>query len=151
MTEPALDPTTVMIAGQIEERDRLRAENRHLSQALVAARTDVESVTADRDRLRAEVARLSKIRTVKDIEQRLGALKGHQLLEELVTLAALHLDAHHKDFNVLIRAIQARLAATGIARRHHNETCKFTFGDDQCPCPIALWSWPLKGLEEGQP
>ena len=156
MTEPALDPTTAVLAAQIEERDRLRAENHRLSVALVAAYTNVEAVMADRDRLRAEVERLSKIGTVKALVQWLATMEGHQLLETLVTYATLYLDAHSNyeaedDCPVIIRAIQARLAETGIARRNHGEACRFPLGDDQCSCPITLWSWPLKGLEADQP
>jgi len=37
-----LDPTTTAIATQIEERDKILAENVRLSSALVAARIDAE-------------------------------------------------------------------------------------------------------------
>jgi hypothetical protein len=87
---------------------------------------------------------------IKDIEQRFAAMMGGQLLEELVTFAAMHLDAHHNSqedhVEAIIRAIQARLAETGIARKYHGEACRFMLGDDHCPCSTASWSWPRKGL-----
>ena len=61
MTDSETDPTTEAIAAGNTERIRLRAEVLRLSQALVAAYTDAEAVSADRDRLSAEVDRLKKI------------------------------------------------------------------------------------------
>lgn len=52
--ESPLDPTTAAIEAQIEERDRLRAENARLSKALVEACTEVEVVKADWDRMFVE-------------------------------------------------------------------------------------------------
>ena len=50
MTEPMLDPTTAVITAQIEERDRLRAENDRLSKALALAYTEIEVLKAADDR-----------------------------------------------------------------------------------------------------
>lgn len=61
MTETTIDPTTVSIEAGTAERERLRAEVLRLSQALVAAYTDSEAVSAERDLYRTEVERLKKI------------------------------------------------------------------------------------------
>ena len=60
-TESTAGPTTASIEAGNAERVRLRAEVLRLSQALVAAYTNAETVRADRDRLGAEVDRLKKI------------------------------------------------------------------------------------------
>ena len=61
MSEPVLDPTTASIEAGNAERERLRAEVLRLSQALVAAYTDSEAVSAERDFYRTEADRLKKI------------------------------------------------------------------------------------------
>ena len=81
---------------------------------------------------------------IKDLEQRIASMDGGRLLEELVVFAALHLD--EDSFNVVVRAFQVRLTETGIAQKHHGEGCRFMLGDDHCPCSIAHWSWPRRGL-----
>ena len=86
---------------------------------------------------------------IKDLEQTFATMNGDQLLEELVTFAAIHLDEHQRDednMEAIVRAIQTRLAETGIAQKHHSEACRFMLGDDRCPCSTAAWSWPLKGV-----
>jgi hypothetical protein len=87
---------------------------------------------------------------VREIEQHIASLHGEMLLHELVTFAALHLDAAHNkeedNVEAITRAIEARLAETGIARKYHGEKCRFMLGDDHCPCSIAGWSWHRKGL-----
>lgn len=60
--EPLIDVTTAAIDAINVERDRLCVEALRLSQALVAAYTEIHSVTAERDYLRAENDRLKKIR-----------------------------------------------------------------------------------------
>ena len=88
----------------------------------------------------------------KDLEQMILSMHGDRLLEELVTFAAMHLDAHHNTeedhHEVLIRAIQTRLAETGVASKYHGEKCQFMLGDYHCPCSQASWSWPRKGLKD---
>ncbi len=77
-------------------------------------------------------------------------MDGGRLLDELVVLAALQLAAVHndeeEDVDTIVRAIQARLAETGIAQKHHSEECRFMLGEDRCSCSSAHWSWPCKGL-----
>lgn len=93
---------------------------------------------------------------VRDIEQIFAAMHGERLLEELVTYAASFYDQNlkGKDASVdarrkaIIRAIQTRLAETGIARRHHGEACRFMLGDDRCRCSLGGWSWPRRGLKD---
>ncbi len=88
--------------------------------------------------------------TIKDIEKHFASLSGDQLLHELTVFTAMHYDAHFNkeedDSDSILRAIQARLAATGIAQFHHGKDCRFVDGDDRCPCSTAAWSWPRKGL-----
>lgn len=94
-----------------------------------------------------------------EIEQMFASMSGDRLLNELTVFAAMHLDAHHNDqeddIDRILRAIHARLAETGIARKYHERSCRFMLGDDHCPCSDAHWSWPRKGLTsppiEGQP
>jgi hypothetical protein len=87
---------------------------------------------------------------VRDIEQMFATMSGDRLMEELVVFAAIHLDAQHNDeednMEAIVRVIQARLAETGIARKHHGQACRFMLGEDRCPCSNAAWSWPRKGL-----
>jgi hypothetical protein len=89
---------------------------------------------------------------IKDIEQMFATMTGDRLLEELVVFAAIYLDQVHNDdedhMEAIIRAIQTRLAETGIARKYHKEACRFMLGEDRCPCSIASWSWHRKGLPE---
>lgn len=59
--EPTIDPTTASIEEGNAERARLRAEVLRLSEALVAAYTDSQGVSAERDQLRAEANRLKTI------------------------------------------------------------------------------------------
>lgn len=75
-----IDPTTASIEEGNAERDRLRGEVLRLSQALVAAYTDVEAVSADRDRLGAEVDRVKKISEtmfVEGYDQAVGEIRDH--------------------------------------------------------------------------
>ena len=87
---------------------------------------------------------------VKEIEAMLLRMPGDQLLEELVTFTALHLDAHlnkeEDDSASIVRVLQARLAETGIAQKHHASACTFMLGAERCTCSNAAWSWPRKGL-----
>lgn len=74
------DPTTASIEAGNTERVRLRGEVLRLSQALVAAYTDSEAVSADRDRLGAEVDRLKKIGDtmfVEGYDQAVGEIRDH--------------------------------------------------------------------------
>ena len=88
---------------------------------------------------------------IKDIEDHFASLSGEQLLHELTTFTAEFYDGHFNkeedNSEAILRAIQARLASTGIARKCHGEKCHFMLGEDRCPCPNATWSWPHKGLE----
>lgn len=61
VSESTIDPTTASIEAGTAERERLRAEVLRLSQALVAAYTDSEAVSAERDLYRSEAERLTKI------------------------------------------------------------------------------------------
>jgi len=88
----------------------------------------------------------------KDIEQHFASLSGEQLLHELTVFTAEHYDEHFNeeedDSDAILRAIQKRLAETGIAQLHHDKECRFMLGDDRCPCSTAAWSWPRKGMPE---
>lgn len=59
--DPTIDPTTASIEDGNVERTRLRAEVLRLSEALVAAYTDSQVVSAERDQLRVEADRLKTI------------------------------------------------------------------------------------------
>ena len=82
---------------------------------------------------------------VRKIEQILS-MDGGRLLDELVTCAATRLDEDHVD--AIVRAIQTRLAETGIAQKLHAPECRFMLGEDLalCRCSGVRWSWPRKGL-----
>jgi hypothetical protein len=88
--------------------------------------------------------------TIKEIEAHFTALSGDQLLHELSVFTAMHYDAHvnqeEDHMEAIVRVIQTRLAETGIAQMRHGKDCRFTAGEDRCPCPIAAWTWPRKGL-----
>ncbi len=87
-----------------------------------------------------------------DIEQRIAAMDGGQLLEELVMRAMEHwendLRSDDRGLDAVARALQVRLAETGIARKHHllgqSPPCPFPL--NHCRCPAGAWSWPRKGL-----
>ena len=69
-----LDPTTASIEAANAESDRLRGEVLRLSQALVAAYTDNETISAERDRFCAEADRL---KFVEGYDQAVEDIRDH--------------------------------------------------------------------------
>ena len=82
--------------------------------------------------------------------QLVAKMSGGRLLEEVARSAANYFaDIDGADPDVIKRAIEARFAATGVARKYHSETCRFPSGDPFCNCSDSHWSWPLAGLDKG--
>ncbi len=74
------DPTTASIEAANAERARLRTEVLRLSEALVAAYTDSQAVSAARDQLRVEADRLKTIGDtmfVEGYDQAVGEIRDY--------------------------------------------------------------------------
>jgi hypothetical protein len=116
------DPTTVALLAQSAERDQLRAENLRLSQALVAAYTEVEVLKAERDRLPIRIAALrDRLRAERDrLPKRGDAVPVETEVDVAIRLATLMVvnSAGERDsVLVLARAVVAMSVVVDAVRR----------------------------------